>query len=652
MVEKMSVFKFNNEQLAVINSLKVDVELEDLENMINEGNFIDLNNEEQLLLLEIANAVYRSGQPLLNDFEYDQLAGRFAENNPTHSFVTSVEPELLNLGKTVLLPQKMLSTDKAYSKKEIQKWIDRILKVANALDINEEEILIRVTPKLDGYAAFDDGKKLYTRGDGVKGQDVTRAFERGLEVAGQGERGLGAGEIVIEKSYFEEKLSPYFENSRNIQAAIIAEKNVDDRVQQAIHDGACVFFPFASINNWTGHFKELMADFDVIIENIWNAVAYDVDGVILEAIDSRIKDEMGATRKFHRWQIAFKVNDEAAEVEVKSVTPQTSRLGRITPVAELVPTKISGATISRVTVHHYNMVKTNGVGPGALLQIVRSGLVIPKIEKVIKAVAPQIPDVCPSCQSKLIWESDNLICPNKSGCPAQTENTLVHFFKTLGNNDGFGPKNIEKLSNLGIKKIHQLYMIKSHQFAAYGFGEKTSKNLFNQLQTSREVEIEDWRFLSAFGVSRLGGGNCEKLLQHYTIPELFEASVEAIANLDGFAKLSADAIVEGLANIKDEFFKVYELGFNLSITPKESEKQSSSSPIADAVIVFTGTMLQSKRSDMEKQAKSMGAKVGKSVTSKTTYLVAGTKVGETKINGARDKGVQVLSEQEYLDMIN
>ena len=258
MVEKMSVFKFNNEQLAVINSLKVDVELEDLENMINEGNFIDLNNEEQLLLLEIANAVYRSGQPLLNDFEYDQLAGRFAENNPTHSFVTSVEPELLNLGKTVLLPQKMLSTDKAYSKKEIQKWIDRILKVANALDINEEEILIRVTPKLDGYAAFDDGKKLYTRGDGVKGQDVTRAFERGLEVAEQGERGLGAGEIVIEKSYFEEKLSPYFENSRNIQAAIIAEKNVDDRVQQAIHDGACVFFPFASINNWTGHFKELM----------------------------------------------------------------------------------------------------------------------------------------------------------------------------------------------------------------------------------------------------------------------------------------------------------------------------------------------------------------------------------------------------------
>ncbi|MFA0173341.1 DNA ligase, partial [Vibrio splendidus] len=107
--------------------------------------------------------------------------------------------------------------------------------------------------------------------------------------------------------------------------------------------------------------------------------------------------------------------------------PQTSRTGRVTPVAELVPTRISGATISRVTVHHYNMVKTNGVGPGAILQIVRSGLVIPKIEKVIKPAPPQIPESCPSCQSHLLWESDHLVCPNKSDCPAQTENTLVHF---------------------------------------------------------------------------------------------------------------------------------------------------------------------------------------------------------------------------------
>lgn len=647
----MTEFKFNNDQHSIIEELEVDVDLNKLEVAINNESIDKLNEDELLSLLKVTNALYRSGFPVIEDLLYDSFRNTFALNNPNHPFITSVESEVMNLGKTIALPQKMLSTDKAYSKEEIKKWIDRILKAAEELNIDTKEIDIRVTPKLDGYAAFDDGEKLYTRGDGVKGQDVSRAFDRGLKVAENGGRGLGAGEIVIDKLYFEEKLSPYFENSRNIQAAIIAEKNVDDRVLEAIKDGACVFYPFSLITDWVGNHQDLMADFDSIIDKIWNAVEYDVDGVILEATDSRIKEYMGATRKFHRWQIAFKINDEAAEVEVISVTPQTSRTGRVTPVAELVPTRISGATISRVTVHHYNMVKTNGVGPKAIVQIVRSGLVIPKIEKVIKQVEPQIPTNCPSCQSHLIWESDHLICPNKSDCPAQTENTLIHFFKTLANNDGFGPKVIEKLSNYGIKHIHEIYELKEHQFVGYGFGDKTAKNLFDQLQASREVEVEDWRFLSAFGVSRLAGGNCEKLLEHYSLTELFDLSTEEIVKLDGFAELSAEAVVEGLSNIKDEFFKVYALGFNLSITPKASDEAALSSPIAGAMIVFTGTMVQGSRGDMEKQAKSLGAKIGKSVTGKTTYLVAGAKVGETKINDAKEKGVKVLSEQEYLDLI-
>lgn len=648
----MTEFKFNDTQLSTIQDLEVDIDLNRLEVAIGNNSIEELDDEELLALLKVANALYRSGFPVVEDSLYDLYREVFASKYPNHPYIISVESEVLNSGKTVALPQKMLSTDKAYSKEEIEKWLDRILKAAEELDIDTKAIEIRVTPKLDGYAAYDDGEKLYTRGDGVKGQDVSRAFERGLTVAKNGERGLGAGEIVIDKAYFEANLSQFFENSRNIQAAIIAEKNVDERVLAAINDGACVFYPFALIDDWVGSHVDLIADFENIIDKIWNAVGYDVDGVILEATDSSIKEHMGATRKFHRWQIAFKINDEAAEVEVVCVTPQTSRTGRVTPVAELIPTRISGATISRVTVHHYSMVKTNGVGPGAILQIVRSGLVIPKIEKVIKPTEPQIPESCPSCQSHLIWESDHLVCPNKSDCPAQTENTLVHFFKTLGNNDGFGPKNIEKLANLGVKHIHQMYDLKPHHFAMYGFGEKTSKNLYDQLEASRNIEIEDWRFLSAFGVSRLGGGNCEKLLRHYSLEVLFEATVDDLAKLDGFATVSAEAIVEGLANIKEEFEKVYGLGFNLTITPKLTEQTDSSSPVAGSTIVFTGTMLQGKRGDMEKQAKSLGAKVAKSVTGKTTYLVAGTKVGETKINSARDKGVKVLSEQEYLDLLS
>lgn len=646
----MPQFEFNQVQLSFIENLGVDTESTKLEAAIRENDFVNLSDEEQLSLLQVTNAFYRSGQPIISDAVYDALSQAFATNNPTHPFVMSVEPELMNLGKTVSLPQKMLSTDKAYSKEEIQKWLDRILKAAESLAIADQDIHIRVTPKLDGYAAYDDGERLYTRGDGTKGQDVTRAFERGLQVAHNGERGLGAGEIVINKTYFAQELSAFFENSRNIQAAIIAEKNVDERVLKAITDGACVFYPFALIEHWTGHYQELLQHFDTIIDQIWNAVAYDVDGVILEVTDERIKATMGATRKFHRWQIAFKINEEAAEVEVINVVPQTSRTGRVSPVAELVPTKISGATISRVTVHHYNMVKANGVGPGARVQIVRSGLVIPKIEKVIKSVAPQLPTSCPSCHSPLLWESDHLVCPNKSDCPAQTENTLIHFFKTLANNDGFGPKVIEKLSQVGIRHIHEIYALNVEQLVEFGFGEKTSNNLIDQLQASREIEIEDWRFLSAFGVNRLGGGNGEKLLQVYSLTELFDLNADDMVKIDGFAQLSAEAIVEGLKNIREEFFKVYSLGFNLAVTTKVADLQDSS-PISGKLIVFTGSMQQGARSEMEKQAKLLGAKVGKSVTGKTDYLVTGEKVGETKISAAQEKGVTVLTEQAYLDLI-
>lgn len=640
---------FTDEQLVVLKKFDEKVEPSELVELFSKS---DLNSDELVLLLKSSNALYREGIPVLTDEQYDLYISLLRSINHLHPFLNTVEPEILSISKTVELPQRMLSTEKAYSLNEVEKWLSRILKAAQEIQIPKNEIEIRVTPKLDGYAAYDDGDALYTRGDGFRGQDITRAFKRGLKVAEGGERGLGAGEIVIKKSYFNDILSDLFENSRNIQAAIIAEKKVDKNVQKAIDEGACVFYPFSLIMSRTVKLTDLMEQFDSIVVEIWNGVDFDVDGVVLETTHEEIKSHMGATRRNHRWQIAFKINEESAQVEVIDVIPQTSRTGRISPVALLVPTKLSGATISRATVHHYNMVKTNGVGKGAIVQLVRSGLVIPKIEKVIKKVQAKLPDVCPSCGSHLLWESDHLICPNKSDCPAQTENTLVHFFKTLGNNDGFGSSTIEKLSSFGIKHIHEIYALDAIQLSNFGFGDKTSQNLCNQLQASREIEIEDWRFLSAFGVSRLGGGNCEKLLHHHSLTELFNVSVEDMVKIDGFAQVSAEAIVEGLANIKEEFFKVFELGFNLTSTKVSGNGERSKSVLDGVVIVFTGTMEHGSRDEMEKSAKSMGAKVAKSVTGKTTYLVAGGKVGETKIQAAKDKGVQVLSEQEYLDLLD
>ncbi|WP_417310923.1 BRCT domain-containing protein [Devosia sp.] len=639
---------FTNEQLKIIENLGFDLTQEYLKQLFGSSSLLQ---DDLVLVLKVSNALYRARIPIITNEQYDLYISMLKDINPRHSYLNTVEPELLIGAKTVELPQRMLSTDKAYSKEEINRWINRVLKAAEEINVPEEEIYVRVTPKLDGYAAYDDGETLYTRGDGYRGQDITRAFNRGLKVANNGPRGLGAGEIVIKKSYFNKNMRDTFENSRNIQAAIIAEKNIDEKVQEALNDGACVFYPFSTLENHTSHFTEVLSNFESIVDEMWSTVDFDIDGVILEITHEPLKQYMGATRKYHRWQIAFKVNEDSAEVEVLDIIPQTSRTGRISPVAELVPTKLSGATISRVTVHHYNMVKTKGIGPGAIVRLVRSGLVIPKIEEVIKEAEPKLPESCPSCNSHLLWEADHLICPNKTDCPAQTENTLIHFFKTLGNNDGFGPKVIEKLTAKGYKHIHEIYSLKPIDFAHYGFGEKTSQNLYDQLTASREIEIEDWRFLSAFGVSRLGGGNCERLLQHHSLPDLFELSAEDLMKLDGFAQISSESIVEGLYNIKDEFFKVYELGFNLSETPKLQDNKVSISPITGSVIVFTGTMRHGSRGDMEKQAKSLGAKVAKSVSGKTDYLVTGDKVGEAKISSAREKGVKVISENEYIELI-
>jgi DNA ligase (NAD+) len=642
--------KLTDAQMAAVKKAGIKVGRVKARQLLSNDERLWLFPEDLTTILQLANATYRAGVPVMSDSKYDSLYVKQLEaRDPDSEFLSSVEPEPILESKTVLLPIKMLSTEKAYSYEEIEKWVKRLVKAANEINLDLSDFNIRVTPKLDGYAAYDDGIKLYTRGDGTKGQDISRAFDRGLKVAKGGERGSGAGEIVIRKSYFDEKLSDFFENARNIQASIIAEKKVDERIQEAIDNGACVFYPFKFLDDWVGHYEVFLKDFKIILEEIWEVVDYEIDGIIAEVTNEDLKDFIGSTRKHHRWQIAYKINAEMAKVRVREVIPQTSRTGRLTPVALLEPTKLSGATISRATVHHYGMVKSKGVGKGALVELVRSGLVIPKIESVIESVEPRFPEECPSCGSHVVWDGDNLFCPNTTDCSAQAENTMIHFFKTLRNIDGFGPKVIERIYESGIKSIHDIYGLDVERLIEIGFGKKTSENLVAQLQASRAIEIEDWRFLAAFGVPRLGEGNCEKLLEHHKLKALFHLTVSEMIDLDGFAEISASSIYEGLKSIKSEFQKIYDLRFNIKETTRSKDK--SDLLLYEELIVFTGSMQHGKRPDMETEAKLLGAKVGKSVTGKTTILVAGENVGETKIKAASKKGVRVLSENDYLEYI-
>ena len=336
-------------------------------------------------------------------------------------------------------------------------------------------------------------------------------------------------------------------------------------------------------------------------------------------------------------------------MEVLKVTPQTSRAGRITPVAELQPIRLSGALLSRATAHHYRMVVNKGIGPGAIIKLARSGEVIPKIEQVILPAIPEVPSHCPSCNHELVWDNDFLICPNNLACPAQISNSMEHFFRMLKNNDGFGAATIKKLFENGIRRVDEIYGLSAEQFESMGFGPKQSQNLVEQLLRSRSEAVEDWRFLAAFGVFRMGQGNCERLLGHYAITDIFNLSEAEIINIEGFAEKTAAVITLGFQNIKPLFGKLMALGFKLQASQTQSGRHSHA--LAGKTLVFTGTLHSGSRDELSKQAKACGAKVATSVSAKTDYLVAGENVGANKLTAAGEKGVTIISEQDFLKLL-
>ncbi|MGE5863343.1 MAG: helix-hairpin-helix domain-containing protein, partial [Nitrososphaerales archaeon] len=369
------------------------------------------------------------------------------------------------------------------------------------------------------------------------------------------------------------------------------------------------------------------------------------DGLVLEVTNEYIKELMGFTGHHFCWQIAFKKNTEYHNIKVLKITPQTAKSGRITPVVELEPTQVSGVLISRATGHNFGYISDSGIDVGAIVKVCRSRQVIPYISEVVQSAETiNIPKKCPSCGSETVLDGDHLYCTNTLDCPAQIEKTIEYFFKTLGNNDGFGPSTIETLVSNGFNTIIKIYDMSISDFINCGFGEKTSTNLFNQLIQSRNIAVDDYRFLAAFSIPNIGVGGCEKLLKIHKLNSIFDLKIDDIIKISGFAKKSAKSLIESLIKIKESFDYLISLGFNIT----ETTGKVIESKMSGKTVVFTGTFTSNKREVLEKEAKDLGMNVGSAVSSKTDYLIIGEKVGATKINAAEKHGVSVITESEYL----
>ncbi len=596
--------------------------------------------------LETYNRAYRRGEPLVSDAEYDNLVEELRRHDPGHPWLHRVEPEEFSGRIEVRHPQPMLSTEKAYTREALARFIERVEKTAAAYHLPPP--VFRLTPKLDGLAARDDGTVFVTRGNGEVGYEISSAFRKGVVPVGG--RGLGLGEIVISTSYFNEHLAAHFEHPRNLVVGIVNSDTLNPLAEQALAAGAVQFVPYCRLPRWEGSGNELLSRLDQLKEELKADIDYPLDGFVVEVTDPELRHRLGHTDHHYRWQIAIKSKGEVARTTVREITWQVGRTGTITPVLEVEPVNLSGATIRRVTAHNAGLVREKKLGPGAQIEIIRSGEVIPKLERVISPAATvELPQHCPACKTPLTWSNDFLKCPNPT-CPAQIEQRLRHWFKTLGTADWFGPRTIARLVAAGYDSLEKIYNLKEEDLTALGFGPQQARNLVAALAASRTREVEDWRFLAAFGIPSLGRGDSRRLLSRIPLSRLLnETEIEDIAAIDGFAELTAAAITAGLKEKRDEIKRMLELGFNLKATPLATENRADAgtdSPVSGKGIVFTGKMAES-REEMEARATALGARVQKAVSGKTDYLVCGSRVGARKIEKARKLGVRVISEQEY-----
>lgn len=595
--------------------------------------------------LERYNAAYRRGAPEISDAEYDQLTEELRALNPAHPFLQRVEPEEFSGRPEVRHPQPMLSTEKAYTQEELARFVARVRKEAEEIGVVDP--LFRVTPKLDGLAGRDDGTVFATRGNGEVGFEVSSAFVKGMVPIGG--RGLGVGEMVVAQSYFDAHLAGKFEHPRNLVVGIVSADTVNEDARQALEAGAVRFVPYATLPNWEGHGDELVRQMAEISANLAAQMDYPLDGMVAEAVDEDVRRSMGATNHHYRWQIAIKRKGDTARTTVEDVIWQVGRTGKVTPVLQVEATSLSGATIRRVSAHNAGFLEKNGLGAGAEIEIIRSGEVIPKVEDVISTAAPDLPTQCPSCAASLAREGDFLLCSN-AHCPAQAVQALEHWFKTLGTADWFGRKTIERMVAAGYDELEQIYELGEEDFRRMGFGPVQSSNLAEAVYLSRTRPVEDWRLLAALGIEGLGTGDSRRLLENFRLEELPQLKTEQIEAIYGFGRITAEGIVTGMEKRGATLQHMLDLGFQIMPTGA-ARPPDESSPLAGKHVVFTGKMAASREA-MQEQARALGALVQSTVNAKTDYLVCGANVGAAKTTKARQIGTQVLTEEEYMRLVN
>lgn len=609
----------------------------------------DLNTAQEQQLAEslmFDNAQYRAGTPRISDDEYDAKHDKLAEINPNHPLVNNVEPELLS-GQTFSHTTPMLSTDKAYFADDVGKWLNKIEQAG--IRVGQPDPMIRATAKLDGVACklIPEPLTLATRGDGNQGNVITHLLDLGMDVFGD-TSSEAVGELVMPKWYFDQHLAQRYSHPRNFVAGIVNADSHNDDAVTALKNGGVhlvMFKNMPAVEMPLSEFRDAWEDVETHLRNS----EYPIDGVVFETTNPSIKKAMGSNTHHHHWQLAKKQKAEAKETTVTNVTYQVGRTGLITPVVHIEPVDLDGAVTSKVTAHHVGNMERKQIGVGARVTVLRAGEVIPFLSSVITPASElNTPRCCPECGANVAMKEDFLFCQNDD-CTGRSDAKIIHHFSLL-NALLFGKVTAKKIVNAGFNSIEHVYQMTKTDFVSAGLGDGQAQNLLNEIARIKTDPLPDYLLVASLGISKLGRGSAKKLLTHYRIDELATLTLDQIQAIDGFGQTSAQIIHQTLHQNPLLAF-LLEQGFNIQHTQEQLKKTKDTpeSSLSGKSVVFTGKCSLS-RDEMADYAQSLGCIVQERVAKDTDFLVCGEKVGATKIESAKKKGAQVISEAEFRDM--
>lgn len=420
------------------------------------------------------------------------------------------------------------------------------------------------------------------------------------------------------------------------------------------------------------------------------SLGYDIDGVVYKIDRLDWQERLGFVSRSPRWAIAHKFAAEQATTVLEKIDIQVGRTGALTPVARLTPVTVGGVVVQNATLHNEDYIKGIGndgqpirdgvdIREGDTVVVQRAGDVIPQVVSVVldkrpKAAKPYaFPHTCPACGSHAVRENDEVVrrCTGALICPAQAVERLKHFVSRLAFDiEGLGEKQIQQFYQEGlIKTPVDIFTLQRRDAQAAqklanreGYGEVSTRNLFAAIDARRKIELH--RLIFALGIRHVGEGNAKLLARHYgTIDAFREAMLAAAAglsddgntseayqdlnNIAGIGDIVADAVVEFFAeprNVKALDLLLHEI----EVLPAEKPRQTS--PVSGKTVVFTGSLTKFTRDEAKAVAERLGAKVAGSVSKKTDYVVAGEDAG-SKLTKARELGVAVLTEDEWLGLI-